>query len=132
MGDTKKKTTKKTASSKKKTGKKKATKTKKKPTKSVSIPEVIRNRHVFRDQLNANKYDLLGEIIKNINSIDNIKDQLDYQFRLLPFAYNKLDAVPVLSPVDPSRDKNSEPIYIEGEVIDPDKKGEFDDILKNI
>lgn len=91
---------------KKKRAKKKP-KTKPKKQGIIAKPKLIENRFIFRDQLTANRYDLVGEVIKNIESLTNPKDKLLYQMRLMEFAYHKLDAVAVLQPLDPSREGSS-------------------------
>lgn len=116
---------------------KKKKKAKKKKSAVVAKPKpIVKNRFVFRDQLDANGCDLVGEILKNIALIECVSDRLDYLMRLLPYGYNKLDAVQMLQPIDPSRgvgeaEKKGGDI-IEGEILNLDNKGEFDDILKNI
>lgn len=132
MGDTKKKTSKKTT---KKAKKKTKTTKKKTASKVVSKPEPIKNRYVFRDQLDAINIDLIAEVVKNIKMLGSPKDRVDQLMKLMPYAYNKLDTIQMITPSQPvggaQRSENGTE-FIEGEVLDSNEKGEFDDILKNI
>lgn len=61
----------------------------------VIRPPLIQNRFIFREQLTANGYDLVGEIVKNIKAIKDPKEQLLYQMRLMAYAYAELDPMQV-------------------------------------
>lgn len=123
MGDSKKKTTKKSTGSKKR-GK----------SNIVAKPEIIKNRFVFRDQLDAINFDLAAEIVKNIKLMTNPKDRADYLMRLAPYAWNKLDTIQMLGPAfhtggqGEGEERNE---VIEGQLLESGE-GEFDDLLKNI
>lgn len=120
------------AKPKKKAKKKAFKKAKKSPLKAR--PKLIENRFIFRDQLTANKYDLVAEIIKNIEMLENPKDRLVYQMKMLGYAYHELDAVQVLQPLDPSREGSKSN---DGkEVIDAEftvsEKDDFNALLRRI
>ena len=76
--------------------KKKKKKKASKEIKGIVIrPPLIQNRFIFREQLTANGYDLVGEIVKNIKLIKDPKEQLLYQMRLMAYAYAELEPVQI-------------------------------------
>ena len=110
---------------------KKAKKKKKAAKKKTSLalvkkPEVIKNRHLFRDQLTANGFDLVGEIAKNIKLVKSPEDKLKHLFRLMEYAYNPLEGVAAIEP-DPDESNQNNGNVIEGELVDG-----LDDDLKGI
>lgn len=98
----------------------------------IAKPQVVANRFVFRDQLSACKYDLVKEILKNIDALKDPQSRLNYQMRLLPFAYNELEAVQALQPIDPSRDGKNDNNTIDAEFTDSKDTGSFDLIMRRI
>lgn len=98
----------------------------------IAKPQTVANRFVFRDQLTANRYDLVKEILKNIALLKDPQSQLNYQMRLLPFAYNELEAVQALQPVDPSRDGKNDNNTIDAEFVDTKDSSNFDLIMRRI
>lgn len=95
----------------------------------LSKPQITSNRFVFRDQLTANKYDLVKEILKNIDLLKDPHIRLDYQMKLLPYAYNELEAVQALQPIDPSREGKNDSNTIDAEFTDTNN---FDLIMRRI
>lgn len=109
---------------------------KKPPTGLVVKPRAIQNRFIFRDQLSANGYDLVGEVIKNINMLEDPKDRLLYQMRLMEYAYNKLDIVQIIQPLDPSRQGGEGVRSSPANTIDAEftsnKEETFNDMIRRI
>lgn len=119
------------ATIKKKTHKKKANKKKTKKNGLLSKPKIVSNRFIFRDQLTANKYDLVGEILKNIALLPDPEDRLNFQLQLLPFAYHALDVVETLQAIDPSRDNKSDNV-VDAEFTDVKPNDNFDAVMRRI
>ncbi len=98
----------------------------------LTKPQIVSNRFVFRDQLTANKYDLVKEILKNVALLKDPQTRLNYQMRLLPFAYNELEAVQALQPIDPSREGKNDSNTIDAEFVDTKDSSNFDLIMRRI
>lgn len=120
---------------KKKTHKNKVNKKRPKKSGLLKKPKIVSNRFIFRDQLTANKYDLVGEILKNIALLPDPESRLNFQLQLLPFAYHALDVVETLQAIDPSRENgndNKNDNAIDAEFTDTKEPNKFDAIMRRI
>lgn len=94
----------------------------------VQKPMVLKNRALFRDQLTANGMDLVGAILSNIAMLPP-KEQLPYQMKLLKYAYNELEAVPIVTEVERSELPFQDSIDVEAKDV---TGNDFTKMLKQI